>query len=75
MTPDYFRSLFDYGWWARDRILAAADGLTEAEYGRPNGFTYGSLRGILTHTLDAEALWVGQVRGRGVRADGVSRRA
>jgi len=58
MTPDYFRSLFAYGWWARDRLLAAAAGLSEPEYRRPNGFTFGSIRGILTHTLDGEALWV-----------------
>jgi uncharacterized damage-inducible protein DinB len=57
VDADYFRMLFDYCYWARDRLLAAASGLTEGEYARPNGFSRGSLRGILTHVMSAEASW------------------
>ena len=57
MNVEYFRTLFDYSYWARDRLLAVMQGMSEAEYGRSNGFTYGSIRGILTHCLDAEESW------------------
>ena len=63
MDAEYFRTQFDFLYWARDRVLAAADGLTEEEYARPNGFTYKSLRGILTHALLAEVLWNSRSRG------------
>src|SRR5207253_992854 len=58
MQADYYRLLYDYNWWARDRLFAAATGMSDEDYARPNGFTYGSLRGILTHILDADVLWL-----------------
>lgn len=57
MTPEYFRTLFDYNYWARDRVLGAAAGLSREAYEASNGFTYGSLRGILVHALSAEWIW------------------
>ncbi len=57
MDAVYFRTLYDYNYWARDRILGAAAGVSKDEYTRPNGFTYGSLRGILVHTLSGEWVW------------------
>jgi uncharacterized damage-inducible protein DinB len=57
MNAEYFRTLFDYNYWARDRVVAAMRDMSEAEYSSPNGFTYRSIRGILTHCLDAEYSW------------------
>ena len=62
-TADYMRTLYDSQYWARDRLLAAAAGMSEEEYARENGFTYNSIRGILTHALGAEAIWMSRVRG------------
>jgi len=63
MEADYFRMLYDYGYWARDRLLAAADGLPDAEFVRPNGFTYGSIRGVMSHALIAETVFGARFRG------------
>ena len=63
MEIEYFRTLYDYTYWARDRVLAATEGMSEAEYGRDNGFTYGSIRGILVHVLAAEASWLSRWQG------------
>ena len=63
MDADYFRTLFDHLYWARDRVLAAAEGLSDEEYGRENGFTYKSIRGILTHALGGEQIWLKRARG------------
>lgn len=58
MNVDYFKLLYDYTYWARDRILATAAGLSDEDYARPNGFTYDGLQSMLTHLLSAESLWL-----------------
>jgi uncharacterized damage-inducible protein DinB len=63
MNTEFFRIMFDHAYWARDRILNAADGLSQDDYTRPNGFNYGSLRGILVHQLAAEVGWLGRWQG------------
>jgi uncharacterized damage-inducible protein DinB len=63
MNADYFRTLFDYSYWARDRVLAAMDDMSETDYARENGFNYKSIRGILTHCLDAEYHWRSRFEG------------
>jgi uncharacterized damage-inducible protein DinB len=63
MDADYFRTLFDHLYWGRDKVLSAAEGMTEEEYAKPNGFTYKSLRGILTHCLAGESNWMARARG------------
>ncbi len=63
MDVEYFRTLYDYCYWARDRVLGAMEGMSEAEYAKPNGFVYGSIRGILTHALWAEEAWLARWRG------------
>lgn len=62
-NADYMRVLFDASYWARDRILTAAEGMTEEEYAKDYGFTYKSLRGILTHALFAENLYFLRLTG------------
>jgi uncharacterized damage-inducible protein DinB len=57
LQADYFRILYRYNYWARDRLLARALFVKPEDYVRPNGFTYGSLRGILVHTLSGEWTW------------------
>ena len=66
MQPDEILTLFDYTYWARDRLLAAADGLPDEEFARDRGFTCGSLRGMLVHSMEAEALWTDRFLGEPV---------
>ena len=49
--------IYNYNYWARDRILIAAGQITPAQYEAPAAFPYGSLRSTLLHTLDAEHSW------------------
>jgi uncharacterized damage-inducible protein DinB len=37
--------------------------MTEEEYAKPTGFTYKSIRGILTHCLAGESNWMARARG------------
>jgi uncharacterized damage-inducible protein DinB len=63
MDANYFRFLYDHMCWARDKILAAAGGLSEEEYTRDAGWTYKSIHGILAHTLGGETVWFPRLRG------------
>ena len=63
MKPDEVMTLYEFAWWTRDRLLSAAAGMTDEEFGRDNGFTYHSIRGILVHALEAEMIWGSRFRG------------
>lgn len=49
--------IYDYNYWARDRILAAAAQVTSEQYAASAPLPYGSLRGTMLHILDAEKSW------------------
>jgi uncharacterized damage-inducible protein DinB len=67
MTFDYFQTLFDYNYWARDLVLAAMQDMSETEFARANRFAYKSIRGILTHCLDTEHRWRSRFEGTASR--------
>lgn len=52
-------TLYEYNYWANDRILAASALLSDEQYGVPVAPNpgYGSLRSILVHMLDTERGW------------------
>ena len=50
-------TLYDYNYWATQRILRAARGLTETEFLTPTALSWGSVRDVLAHTLSAEWIW------------------
>lgn len=63
VTPDYIRFLYDYTYWARDRVLRRAERLSEEDYVRDRGFDHGGLRGTLVHVLSAETVWRNRWQG------------
>lgn len=63
MNGEYFRTLFDYQYWARDRLLSAVARLPEVDYLAPRPMDYGSIHGTLTHTYAAEVIWHSRWRG------------
>lgn len=51
-------TLFDYNYWANDRVLAAAAKVTDAQFtALAPAVSNGSLRGALLHVLNAEWIW------------------
>ena len=54
--------IYDYNYWARDRILLAAAQVTAEQSPAPAPFPYGGLRGTLLHILDAEQSWRNQLQ-------------
>lgn len=57
MTPEYIRVLIDYNYWARDRILASADQLSDEQLTRPVASSFGSVLDTLIHMHFAEWIW------------------
>ncbi len=58
MRVEDIRDLFAYNAWANGRILAAAEGIGDAEYTAVvPGLSHGSIRATLVHTLAAEIVW------------------
>ena len=49
--------LYEYNYWANERILAAATNISHEQWGAASIFPYGSLHSTLLHTLDTEFGW------------------
>ncbi len=59
MRIDDIKLLFDYHYWATQRILETTAQVSEAQYIAPanTGISFGSLRGALVHLVDTEWQW------------------
>ena len=64
MNLEELRTLLDYHYWARDRILAAADALTPEQLNRDLGSSFKSVRDTLAHTYAAEWAWCSRWNGQ-----------
>lgn len=58
MDLSYLRTLVDFHYWSRDRVLTAVAMLDAEQYTRPLGGSFGSVRDTLNHTYGAEVLWL-----------------
>lgn len=52
------QTLYDYNYWANDRILHTATAITDEQFTAPTRFPHRSLRGTLVHVLGAERIWL-----------------
>jgi uncharacterized damage-inducible protein DinB len=57
MNLSDLRTLLDYHYWARDRVLDAAAALTPEQYTRDLGSSFRSVRDTLAHLYGAEYAW------------------
>jgi uncharacterized damage-inducible protein DinB len=57
MTLDDLKTLLDYHYWARDRVLDAAAALSSEQYTRDLGSSFKSVRDTLVHLYSAEWAW------------------
>jgi len=64
VTVNYYRWLFDYGYWARDRVLAQVAKFDHGAYVAPRPLDYGTIRGTLVHWLARDAIWLARWQGR-----------
>jgi uncharacterized damage-inducible protein DinB len=57
MTLDEVRTLIDYNYWARDRMLDAVQPLSPEQFTRDMGNSFRSVRDTLAHMYAAEWIW------------------
>jgi uncharacterized damage-inducible protein DinB len=67
MTLQDLRTLLDYQYWARDRMLAAIEPLSTDQFTRDLGSSFKSIRDTAAHILGAEMVWYGRWQGEVAR--------
>jgi uncharacterized damage-inducible protein DinB len=63
MNLQDLRTLLDYHYWARDRVLDAAAVLTPEQYAHDLGSSFRSVRDTLVHLYAAEWAWYSRWQG------------
>jgi uncharacterized damage-inducible protein DinB len=63
MTHQDLKTLLDFHYWARDRVLDAAGALSADEYTRDLGGSFKSVRDTLVHLYSAEWAWYQRWQG------------
>ena len=64
MNLQDLRTLVEYHYWARDRMLAALEPLTAEQYTRDLGNSFRSIRDTVVHIYAAEWAWYSRWRGQ-----------
>jgi uncharacterized damage-inducible protein DinB len=64
MTHQDLTDLVDYHYWARDRLLAAIEPLTDEQLTRHVGGSFGTVRDTLVHIYGAEWAWLQRWQGQ-----------
>ncbi len=64
MNLAMLQSLYDYHYWARDRVLAAAGQITSEQYTQSKGHSFDTVQGTLVHLMNSERLWLGRWIGQ-----------
>jgi uncharacterized damage-inducible protein DinB len=63
MNQQDLQTLLDYHYWARDRMLDAAEKLTPDQFGRDLGSSFRSVRDTVAHIYAAEWAWCSRWNG------------
>ncbi len=61
---NHVRSLIDYNRWANERVLDAAAGLSDEEFGRHVAGSHESLRVTLLHVVRVQTWWLSVLKGK-----------
>jgi uncharacterized damage-inducible protein DinB len=61
--PDYFTHLFDYVKWADLRQLDATRGVSDDEYFKERGWSFGNIHKVQVHELAAQSVWLDRFVG------------
>src|SRR3990170_5743786 len=55
---ELIRALYDYNEWANNRLLKTASELSQDEFSRPQGASWGSVQANLAHIAGAQVVWL-----------------
>lgn len=63
MDAEMIRTFWEYSFWQSRRVWELAAPLTDAQFTRDMGYSWGSVRSIFTHMMDAEQIWLDRIHG------------
>jgi len=63
MNADAFRHFYNYHFAENRKILELVVSLTFEQFMQPIGYSRGSIREQLIHLIDAEEMWISELRG------------
>ena len=58
MTAKDIQTLYEFNYWAKDRILGVVEKLTPEQFTKDLKSSHGGIHGTLAHTLGAEDIWL-----------------
>ena len=68
MNFRHLQTLLDYHYWARDRVLDAAERLTPEQFTKDLGNSFPSVRDTLVHLFSADWIWCSRWEGESPQA-------
>jgi uncharacterized damage-inducible protein DinB len=63
MTPEAIRKIFDYTYWAFDRVWDCICQLTDEQFTQELGYSSGSIRNLVIHMISSHHRWVNRLKG------------
>ncbi|HKS28547.1 MAG TPA: hypothetical protein VJS44_12035 [Pyrinomonadaceae bacterium] len=61
VSRSVLRVLWRHHWWSFEQFIEEARSLSEEEFGRDLGLSYGSVHGIIAHLVGSEIVWLKRV--------------
>lgn len=68
MEPQQIVELFDYTYWAFDRVWSAIGQLSDAQFTEDLGYSLGSVRNIVVHLMSGHRRWLSRLQGTALPA-------
>jgi uncharacterized damage-inducible protein DinB len=65
MEIDHLRTLYDYNYWAHDKVWGCIENLTDDQFICDMGHSWGSVRGQVVHLMSGEWVWISRL-SRGI---------
>jgi len=63
MKPNEILTLFEYGYWAFEKVWECADQLTDEQFTQDIGYSRGSIRNQIVHMMSATRRWIIRLNG------------
>jgi len=60
---EYIRQVYDYSYWANRRYFTVAEGLTDGQLHRMQGYSWGDVHAMFVHMLSSEWVWLQRWHG------------
>jgi len=64
MKPNEIKTLFDYNFWAFERVWGCISLLSDEQFIEEIDYSTGSIRNIVCHMMSANIRWAGRLQGK-----------